>query len=117
MSLLFKGSDLRPVLDEAITKQCRVILAKDQGVYFLAEHGERRSDGRVKLLAYAVGCNPDIDPFDDWWALARTELGGDDFGEFFDPKDGVFTRLLHSTDDLMLSATATHLSLKVVPSA
>lgn len=117
MSLRFKGSDLRPVLKEAIANQCRVILVKDQGVYFLAEHGERRPGGRVKLLAYAVGCNPDTDPFDNWWELARDELGGDDFAEYFDPKDGVFNHMLHSADDLILSATATHLSLEVVPSA
>ncbi|WP_407605215.1 hypothetical protein [Pseudomonas aeruginosa] len=42
MSLRFRGSDLRPVLAEAIANQCRVALAKDQGVYFLAERGERR---------------------------------------------------------------------------
>jgi hypothetical protein len=42
MSLRFKGTDLRPVLTEAIANQCRVVLAKDQGVYFLAEQGERR---------------------------------------------------------------------------
>lgn len=117
MSLRFKGSYLRPVLAEAIANQGRVILAKDQGVYFLAERGERRPDGRVKLLAYAVGCNPDTEPFDDWWERARAELGGDDFGEFFDPKEGVFARILDGTDDLMLSATATHLSLEVVPPA
>ena len=116
MSLRFKGSNLRLVLAEAVANQCRVVLAKDQGVYFLAERGERRPDGRVKLLAYAVGCNPDADPFDDWWELARTELGGDDVGEFFDPKEGVFARILHGTDDLMLSATTTHLSLEVAPS-
>ncbi|CAM5346114.1 hypothetical protein Q092_01277 [Pseudomonas aeruginosa CF77] len=61
MALRFKGTDLRPVLAEAVANQCRVVLAKDQGVYFLAERGERRPDGRVKLLAYAVGCNPDTD--------------------------------------------------------
>jgi len=117
MSLRFKSSDLRPVLAEAIANQCRVILVKDQGVYFLAERGGHNADGRMKLLAYAVGCNPDTDPFDDWWELARAELGGDDFGEFFNPKDGVFAHILHGTDDLMLSATATHLSLEVVPPA
>lgn len=117
MPLRFKGSDLRPVLAEAVANQCRVVLAKDQGVYFLAESGERHPSGRVKLLAYAVGCNPDTDPFDDWWERARAELGGDDFGEFFDPKDDVFARILHGTDDLMLSATDTHLSLEVVPPA
>ena len=49
-------------------------------------------------------------------AIGR-ELGGDDFAEYFDPKDGLFTRLQHSADDLVLSATATHLSLAVVPPA
>lgn len=112
--LRFKGTDLRPVLAEAIAREGRVILAKDQGVYFLAERGERTPEGRRKLLAYAVGCNPDIDPFDDWWELARTELGGDDFGEFFDPQEPVFARILNSEDDLQLSATPTHLSLEAV---
>ena len=85
-------------------------------MYFPRRAWERRPDGRQQLLAYAVGCNPDTDPFDDWWHLAGRELGGDDFAEYFDPKDGLFTRLLHSADDLVLSATATHLSLAVVPS-
>lgn len=116
MSLRFKGADLRPVLAEAIANRCRVILAKDQGVYFLSEIGVRHANGHVKLLAYAIGCNPETDPFDDWWSLARTELGGDDFGEFFDPTDSIFTHILKSTDDLMLSATTTHLSLQIVPS-
>ncbi|WP_426683055.1 DUF3085 domain-containing protein [Xanthomonas translucens pv. undulosa] len=117
MSLRFKGANLRPVLAEAIASQCRLILVKDQGVYLLAEHGERRPDGRVKLLAYAVGCNPDTDPFDNWWELALAELGGDDFAEYLDPKDSVFIRILHTADDLVLSATATHLSLEAVPPA
>lgn len=114
MSLRFKGTDLRPVLAEAVANQCRVVLAKDQGVYFLAERGERLPDGRQKLIAYAVGCNPDTDPFDDWWELARAEVGGDDFGEFFDSKDGVFAHILHSEDDLELSATETQLFLQAV---
>src|SRR3546814_17328253 len=117
MSLRFKGSDLRPVLAEAVANQCRVVLAKDQGVYFLAEQGARRPDGRVKLLAYAVGCNQDTDPFNDRWELAHAELGGDDFGEFFDQKEGVFARILHGTDDLILYATTTHLAPAVVTSA
>ena len=111
MSVRFKGSDLRPVLAEAVVNQCRVILVKDQGVYFLAERGERRPDGRQNLIAYAVGCNPDVDAFDDWWELARAEFGGDDFGEFFDPQDGVFALILNGEGDLEVSATATQLSL------
>lgn len=109
MTVRFKGTELRPVLAEAVANQCRVILVKDQGVYFLAERGERRPDGRQKTIAYAAGCNPDVDAFDDWWELARAEFGGDDFGEFFDPKEGVFACILHSEDDLDVSATATHL--------
>lgn len=114
MSIRFKGTDLRPVLIEAVVNQCRAILVKDQGVYFLAERGEHQPDGRQKLIAYAVGCNPDVDPFDDWWELARVEFGGDDFAEYFDPREGVFARILHTGDDLEVSATATHLSLQVV---
>ena len=114
MTVRFKGTDLRPVLAEAVVNQCRVILVKDQGVYFLAERGERRPDGRQKLIAYAVGCNPDVDAFDDWWELARAEFGGDDFGEFFDPQDGVFALILSGEGDLEVSATATHLSLLAV---
>lgn len=117
MSIRFKGTELRHVLTEAVANQSRVILVKDQGVYFLAERGERRPDGRQKIIAYAVGCNPDVDPFDDWWELARTEFGGDDFGEFFDPQDGVFARILHGENDLEVSATSTHLLLQAVSCA
>lgn len=114
MSLLFKGSDLKPVLAEAIANQCSIILVKDQGVYWLAERGERQANGRQNLIAYAVGCNPDVDAFDDWWALARSELGGDDFGEHFVPHSEAFTRILNAEDDLELAATATHLMLRTV---
>jgi len=114
MSVRFNGTDLRPVLAEAVVNQCRVVLVKDKGVCFLAERGERRPDGRQKLIAYAVGCNPDVDAFDDWWELARTEFGGDDFGEFFHPREGVFALILQSANDLEVSATATHLSLLAV---
>jgi len=117
MTVRFKGTELRPLLAEAAANQCRVILVKDQGVYFMAERGESRPDGRRKTIAYAVGCNPDVDTFDDWWELARAEFGGDDFGEFFDLHERVFARILHSEDDLEVSATATDLSLQPVSAA
>ncbi|MFG1304694.1 DUF3085 domain-containing protein [Xanthobacter autotrophicus] len=112
--LRFKGADLRPVLAEAVANTCRVAFVKDHGVYFLSERGERTPDGRQKLLAYAVGCNPHVDAFDDWWELARRELGGDDFVEYFGVREGVFQRILGSEDDLELFATATHLSIQPV---
>jgi hypothetical protein len=116
MSVRFQGPALRAVLVEALVNECRVILVKDQGVYFMAEHGERQPNGRQKRIAYAVGCNPDVDSFDDWWELARAEFGDDDFGEFFDPKDGVFALILSGEGDLEVSATETHLSLQAITS-
>lgn len=116
MSVRFKGSTLRAVLVEALVNDCRVVLVKDQGVYFMAEHGEQRPDRRQKRLAYAVGCNPDVDPFDDWWELAHAEFGGGDFGEFFNPKDGVFALILSGEGDLEVSATETQLSLQAITS-
>jgi hypothetical protein len=113
MSLLFKSKDLRPVLVEAVTNQCRVILVKDRGVYFMSEKGERRPDGRWKRIAYAVGCNPDID--DDWWKLARAETGGDDFGAYCDPDDSCFMQIMQNECDLEVSVTTKHLIFKPVP--
>lgn len=102
------------VLTEAIANKCRVILVKDHGVYFLAEFGESTPEGEQKLLSYALGCNPNVDPFDDWWECANRELGGDDFGEFLDPHNAVFTQILNSEDDLELFVTPTHLSMQAV---
>ncbi|EZQ20262.1 hypothetical protein CF98_07695 [Halopseudomonas bauzanensis] len=117
MSVLFKGVELRPIIAEALTNRCRIILVKDHGVYFMAERGEHRPDGRQKLIAYAVGCNPDVDPFDTWWDRGRLEFGGDDFGEFLDANELVFTCVLNSQDDLEVSATATQLFLQPVACA
>lgn len=114
MSVRFKGIDLRPVLAEAVVNRCRVVQVKDQGVYFLAERREHQPGGRQKLIAYAVGCNPDVDAFDDLWELARAEFGGDDLGEFFDPHDDAFALILSGKGDLEASATAKHLSLRSV---
>ena len=68
--LRFVGNDLRLVLAEAKANRCRVILVKDHGVYIMSEIGVSNEQGQRKLLAYAVGCNPDKDDFDQWWELA-----------------------------------------------
>ncbi|MFW7348442.1 MAG: DUF3085 domain-containing protein [Pigmentiphaga sp.] len=114
MSLRFRGSELRPVLNEAVAKQCRVILAKDRGVCIFAVEGERHPDLSFKRLAYAVGCNPDTD---DWWDLVHAEMGYRDFEADFDPMHPAFTHIRHSTHDLLLAATATHLLMDAVPPA
>ncbi|MGU0693687.1 DUF3085 domain-containing protein [Pseudomonas aeruginosa] len=114
MALIFKGCELRPVLAEAQANGCRVLLVKDEGVYWLSEHGERLPSGQQKLLAYAVGCNPNSDDFDTWYGRARTELGGDDFAEHFDLDNDIFQRILYSGDDLELVASSTHLQLRCI---
>lgn len=117
MALRFKNADLRAILLEAAAHQNRVVLVKDEGVYFLAEHGERLPNGTQKLIAYAIGCDPNVDAFDVWWERSRNELGGDDFAEYFSPQARVFAHILQGDDDLELSATPTHLQLKSVPAA
>ncbi|MGP3790501.1 DUF3085 domain-containing protein [Pseudomonas sp. B392_1p] len=115
MPLRFKGADLRPVLAESIANRCSLILVKDQGVYFIAEHGEHRpEDGRQKLVAYADGCNPDVDPFDDWRVRSCTELGENDFRWFFKPQHEVFDRSLSSTDDLQMVLAGPLLTLQAI---
>ena len=110
--LRFKGKDLQPVLKEAINNGGAVLFAKDQGVYMFSAECERDADNNPKNLAYAEGCNPNLDKFDDWWTLSRAELGGDDFGEEFDPNDNVFQAVLAYGHDLTITATSTHLTLE-----
>jgi hypothetical protein len=49
------------------------------------------------------------------WPKRRAEFGGDDFGGFFEPQEGVCARLLHSEGELDVSATATHPPLQAAP--
>ncbi len=112
--LRFVGNDLRLVLAEAKANRCRVILVKDHGVYIMSEIGVSNEQGQRTLLAYTVGCNPDKDDFDQWWELARSEFGGDDFGEYLDINDPLLSGLLESSNDLVVRATNTHLYLEAV---
>lgn len=110
--LRFTGSELHAVLAEAATNSCRVILVKDHGVYLMSEVGENKPDGGGrKHVAFAVGCNPDVDDFDAWWNRAREEFGGDDFAEYFDINDPVLINLRGTKGSLVLETTATHLYL------
>jgi hypothetical protein len=46
--------------------------------FALAQESEITLKILVVLSTLVLRCNPDID--DDWWKLARAEIGGDDFG-------------------------------------
>ncbi|MWA29788.1 DUF3085 domain-containing protein [Burkholderia pseudomallei] len=112
--LRFTAADLRPVLLEARERQCSVLLVKDHGVYFMAEHGETDPSGHRRHIAYAMECDPNTDAFDTWYDRARNELGGDDFAEHFDANDALFSRVIDDGYDLTIRATASHLLLQVV---
>ncbi|MEM5435911.1 DUF3085 domain-containing protein [Paraburkholderia diazotrophica] len=109
----FVAADLCPVICEARTRQCRIVLVKDHGVYMLPEKGEMKN-GRRSIIAWAVECNPDTAPFDDWWERARTEFGGDDFAERLDPNDAVFDRVIDEGFDLRIGADAGYLYIDAV---
>ncbi|WP_307850636.1 DUF3085 domain-containing protein [Burkholderia cenocepacia] len=70
----FTASDLRPVLVEARTHACHLVLVKDQGVYMMTDKTNASDDGLPRLIAYGAGCNPETVPFDDWWERARTGI-------------------------------------------
>jgi hypothetical protein len=115
--LRFTAIDLCPVLLEAHERQCSVLLVKDHGVYFMAEHGESDPSGHRRHVAYALECNPNTDAFDTWYDRARNELGGDDFAQSFDANDALFSHVLDNGYDLTIRATASHLLLQVVDPA
>ena len=84
-------------------------------MYFLAE--SRRAPSPMAAEVAGPCCQPvtRIPTRLTTGGTGARRAGGDDFGEFFDPKEDVFARILHGTDDLMLPATTTHLaSLEVV---
>ncbi|MBU9363487.1 DUF3085 domain-containing protein [Burkholderia multivorans] len=112
--ICFNASDLRPVLIEARTRACAVVLVKDQGVYMLSEKSDAPANGQPRLIAYAVGCNPESVPFDEWWHRSHAEFGGDDFAEYLDQNDAVFDRVIDDGWNLEIQADAKHLYLDAV---
>lgn len=113
--LLFKKSDLLPVIQEAVSHRCKIVLAKDHGIYFVSEKGEMTANPtRSKHIAYAQGCNPDIDSFDDWWERGISEMGGSDSIDRLDPNDDPFQLVLKGSYDLHVTASETTLELKAV---
>ena len=72
----YNGFDL-PSMNEFKEKASTtptLIIVGDEGVYFMA--GGKIEDDHP--IAYADGCNPKVDAFDDWWAKKGSTWGGDD---------------------------------------
>ena len=79
--LKFKKGDVMRVAsreEDDNGKVGKLMLVGSDGVYFMNDHpmcGEQ---------AFAEGCNPSVDEFDDWWELKRRTWGGDDGAEELD---------------------------------
>ncbi|MGV4686153.1 DUF3085 domain-containing protein [Burkholderia pseudomallei] len=100
--LRFTAADLRPVLLEARVHRCRVVFVKSDGVYVVSEKGSSLPHGRREHIAYAVGFNSERDDFDQWYDQAQRELGGDDFAEYLDHDNPLFTQVVDNRCDLVI---------------
>ncbi|EKQ2080623.1 DUF3085 domain-containing protein [Salmonella enterica] len=65
----------------------------------MSETGELTPRGRK--VAWAKGCHPQKD--DNWWETARTEVGGDDFGESLDLTESMMNRILNEGKPLHIT--------------
>jgi|21_taG_2_1085346.scaffolds.fasta_scaffold00304_35 hypothetical protein len=69
--------------EQADSDKPTIRMVGDDGVYLMTGGAtaialEGGGAKREHPLAYAEGCNPKVDEFDDWWALKRATWGGDD---------------------------------------
>ena len=101
-SVLFIADTLIPVIQEVRQNRCNIYLVKDDGLYMMAEEGEILPDTGRRRVAYAVGFNPAIVEFDEWYHLLHDICGGDDFAETLQADSQIF--------DLVVKH---HISLKV----
>ncbi|MFT4066722.1 DUF3085 domain-containing protein [Paraburkholderia sp.] len=112
--ICFNASDLRPVLIEARSHGCRVVLIKNQGVCMLSKNSKASGNVMPRPIAYAVGCNPDTVPFREWRCRAHEGFGGDDFAEYLGQDDAVFDRVIHDGCTLEIRVDVKHLYLYAV---
>lgn len=61
-----------------------LFLVKDRGIYLMSngKPGLMREDGKGHQVCYANGYDPEQD--EEWYDLACSAVGGDDFAEFID---------------------------------
>lgn len=76
-------------------RRAQYFIAKDHGAYLGQSLG---MEPAPRCLFYFPGCNPEIDA--DYYATARHQFGGDDFGDLMDVTD--LERIMQETP----SATA-----------
>ena len=77
--LRFKKNEVKRIIVGMQGQQYKLMLVGSDGVYFMSDRPNSTDQ------AFAEGCNPNKDEFDDWWELKRSTWGGDDGAEEFDP--------------------------------
>jgi len=88
--LKFKKDEVMSVILGMPNQQAKLMLVGSDGVYFMCDSTtstDRLNNTSVFVQAYAEGCNPKVDEFDDWWALKGSTWGGDDGAEYLDRKE------------------------------
>lgn len=121
MNLIFKTSDvLRCVkhsleskdwsCPEGTTPSPGLYLVHDTGVYLMsnANPGDWIVPKEKCYVAYAEGCNPDVDS--DYYETSRDMVGGDDFAEII-PINKDWPDLLSQYDEIHIDLTQTSLEV------
>lgn len=110
-NVIFKATDLLPVIQEAIVHQCSLLLVKDHGLYIMSEKGPLDPVTKRRQVAYAEGFNPDVAEFDDWYDRLHDICGGDDFTEIFSPEDSMMQAVIKHNINIRISFTERSFSI------
>jgi len=109
--LTFKRQDVEKILIQARMSELAdtesIWLVKDHGIYIMPRSA--RSGGAKVFVAYAVECNPDQMPFDDWYSAAVRIMGGDDSADTLPCK--LFETALKRSGDVRLRITPEMISI------
>ena len=91
-----------------------LLMVGDHGVYIMTggakPKGKKVGEEQGWPVAYAEGCNPDVDEFDDWWALKGATWGNDDGSIHWDAGEvGKMLRATFAADNGYEWESAKHL--------
>jgi hypothetical protein len=133
--LIFEAAAVRRVVEHTLAaprqqpiayttdkvKEPAVILVHDQGVYLMSNGVPRdmldaQNDevGKGSFCAYARGCDPTKQEFDDWWERSRELVGGDDFAETLEWAARLKQMLDAGAKQITINVTANNLELMPV---
>lgn len=124
---VFKTEQVLPLAQHALNapEQCAVygVPATGPALHFVHDHGVYlMSNGLPRDLvagsgsercriAYADGCDPTVDSFDDWYGTSRDLVGGDDFVEELPIGEGdLFLRNCTEFEEFFVEVTRSNLN-------